>query len=75
MSRDDEATNSDIFSRMQAAGIAAPDAVNPEFDLSFASEIAALENILKPDSSGSDTGGDLGRLSDRMSTPGQGTEE
>ena len=74
--RDDEATNSEIFSRMQEAELVAPNAVNPEFDLSFASEIAALESILKPGESGggSGSGGDLGRLSDRMSTPGPDDE-
>ncbi len=73
--RDDEATNSEIFSRMQEAELVASDAVNPEFDLSFAGEIAALESILIPGASGGDAEGDLGRLSDRMSTPDQGDNE
>jgi len=72
---DDQATNSDIFSLMQASALVDPDATNPKFDLSFAGEIAALESILKPGESGSDTGGDLGRLTDRLSTPNKGTEE
>ena len=63
------ATHSDTFARMQAIGLVPAGAAEPEIDLSYSSELSALEEVLKPGADQDGSGGDLDRLSTRLSTP------
>ena len=69
ISEEESARHVETFMRVQDLGLVPADAVAPEIDLSYYQDVAALEEILRP--GGEDVGseGDVGRLSDRLSTP------
>lgn len=66
-------THNFAFDRLVSLGLVPADAANPEFDLAYSQELSALEEVLKPGSGSGDSEGDLGRLSDRLSVPEDGS--
>ena len=66
-------THAAMFARMQALGLVSDDSTPPEIDLSYSQEVSALEEVLKPGSREGGSEGDLDRLSDRLSTPEDGS--
>ena len=73
ISAQEAATHAATFARMQALGLVSDDSTPPEIDLSYSQEVSALEEVLKPGSGEGGSEGDLGRLSDRLSTPEDGS--
>ncbi len=66
-------THAATFARMQALGLVSDDSTQPEVDLSYSQEVSALEEVLRPGSGEGGSEGDLDRLSDRLSTPEDGS--